>query len=186
MRRVVCSQILAKLHRSAHQPLHVVLPQLSSPQRVLGHRYAHAQRQLTLSPTQRQTIYALATAPGKAGVAVIRVSGPAVKEVYSHMIQKDPSRLKARSMQRCAIVDPQTKELLDDGMYVYFAGMGPLQRYPAATLTFLSQGPSHIRPRTFSSCIFMADEPSYLPYWWLWPGSLDVVLLKQGSSPDAL
>ncbi|KAG8886501.1 mitochondrial splicing system protein [Tulasnella sp. 331] len=84
---------------------------------------------LPLSPSQRQTIYALATPPGKAGVAVIRISGPEVEAVYSKIIrpssQSAQSRARAlpkpRNMERCEIVDPETHEVLDDGLVVYFA-----------------------------------------------------------------
>ncbi|KAG8960218.1 mitochondrial splicing system protein [Tulasnella sp. 408] len=85
---------------------------------------------LTLSPSQRQTIYALATPPGKAGVAVIRVSGPAVPDVYAKIVRKvggktkDPETAnlpKPRVMERAEIVDPDTDEILDDGLVVYFA-----------------------------------------------------------------
>lgn len=84
---------------------------------------------LSLSPSQRQTIFALATPPGKAGVAVIRISGPAVQEVYTQMIRpisasvpKSGKLPKPRVMERCRIMDPESGDLLDDGLVVYFAG----------------------------------------------------------------
>ena len=45
----------------------------------------------------RETIFALATAPGRAGVAVIRVSGPDVVAILTDLTGKDkaPSSRKA-------------------------------------------------------------------------------------------
>lgn len=89
---------------------------------------------LTLSDAQRRTIYALSTPPGKAGVGVVRLSGPSVPEVWKRMVK--PTR-KARKhdtstttrelpeplkMERCRFINPETGEVLDDGLAVYFKG----------------------------------------------------------------
>ncbi|OJT13192.1 tRNA modification GTPase GTPBP3, mitochondrial [Trametes pubescens] len=86
--------------------------------------------QLVLSDAQRRTIYALSTPPGKAGVAVIRVSGPDALEVWRQVVQtrregkgkapeRDPEPWK---MHRCHVVHPRTQEVLDDGLAVFFKG----------------------------------------------------------------
>ncbi|KAH9894153.1 tRNA modification GTPase TrmE [Cubamyces lactineus] len=86
--------------------------------------------ELPLSDAQRRTIYALSTPPGKAGVAVVRVSGPDVLAVWRHMVQtgrdgkgkareRDPEPWK---MHRCRVVHPTTKEVLDGGLAVFFKG----------------------------------------------------------------
>jgi tRNA modification GTPase len=79
-----------------------------------------------LSDAQRRTIYALSTPPGKAGVAVIRVSGPDALEVWRRMVVKPSGQSskepKPWKMERCRIVDPITGETLDDGLAAYFAG----------------------------------------------------------------
>ncbi|KAG9015035.1 mitochondrial splicing system protein [Tulasnella sp. JGI-2019a] len=84
---------------------------------------------LPLSPSQRRTIYALATPPGKAGVGVIRISGPKVKDVYAKMIKPTSTSARNRGgtlpnptkMERCEVINPETQEVLDDGLVVYFA-----------------------------------------------------------------
>lgn len=79
-----------------------------------------------LSDAQRQTIYALSTPPGKAGVAVVRVSGPDALQVWRRMVQtqkrsQDVSP-EAWKMERCRIAHPENGEMLDDGLAVYFRG----------------------------------------------------------------
>ncbi|KAI0829337.1 tRNA modification GTPase TrmE [Trametes gibbosa] len=86
--------------------------------------------QLPLSDAQKRTIYALSTPPGKAGVAVIRVSGPNALDVWRHIVQtRHEGKGKAREscpepwkMHRCRVVHPGTQEVLDDGLAVVFKG----------------------------------------------------------------
>lgn len=86
--------------------------------------------QLLLSDAQRRTIYALSTPPGKAGVAVVRISGPDALEVWRKVVQtRREGKGKARErdpepwkMHRCHVVHPQTQEVLDDGLAVFFKG----------------------------------------------------------------
>jgi tRNA modification GTPase len=81
---------------------------------------------LPLSDSQRQTIYALATPPGKAGIGVIRISGPASLVVWRELI---PARKRTVpepcKMTRCRFVDPLNGETLDDGLAVFFKGVSP-------------------------------------------------------------
>jgi tRNA modification GTPase len=77
------------------------------------------------SDAQRQTIYALSTPPGKAGVAVVRVSGPNALLVWEKMAR---TTKKTRSptpwkMERCRLVQPDDdSHQIDDGLAVYFKG----------------------------------------------------------------
>ncbi|KZV65655.1 tRNA modification GTPase TrmE [Peniophora sp. CONT] len=78
------------------------------------------------SDAQRQTIYALASASGPAGIAVVRVSGPRARDVRAHMVRpahrrpnQDPVPWK---LERCTVVDPETEEVLDDALAVFFPG----------------------------------------------------------------
>ena len=65
------------------------------------------------------TIFALSSGPGKAGVAVIRVSGPAVREALARMAP--PDVLDRRAALR-RIVHPVTGDVLDHALVLYFAG----------------------------------------------------------------
>ena len=68
------------------------------------------------------TIYALATAPGRAGVAVMRVSGPRAFEMAGLL---RPARLPpARMAQRRAVVDPQTGQTVDHALILAFPAPG--------------------------------------------------------------
>ncbi|KAI8984989.1 tRNA modification GTPase TrmE [Trametes punicea] len=83
---------------------------------------------LLLSDAQKKTIYALSTPPGKAGVAVIRISGPDALEVWRQVVQTHHGRKgKVREtapepwkMHRCRVVHPVSGEVLDDGLAVFF------------------------------------------------------------------
>jgi len=88
---------------------------------------------LTESHNEKKTIYALSTPPGRAGVAVIRISGPNALDVYYSMVTTSSGthlEHKGRAvepkpwrMERCSICDAQTEEILDDGLAVFFKGM---------------------------------------------------------------
>ena len=68
-----------------------------------------------------ETIFALASAPGRAGVAVIRVSGPAAGNVLRDIcgLSAPP---EARRAIRCRMVEPASESALDDGLAIWFAG----------------------------------------------------------------
>ncbi len=63
------------------------------------------------------TIFALSTAPGRAGIAVIRVSGPAAGDLVDALA---PPRAKKRFAALRRIRDPQTGETIDDGLVIWF------------------------------------------------------------------
>ncbi|KAF8211538.1 tRNA modification GTPase GTPBP3 [Mycena galopus ATCC 62051] len=78
--------------------------------------------QPVLSDAQRSTIYALSTPPGKAGVAVVRVSGPNALDVWSRVVKTRKRLHEPWKMERCQIIHPETGETLDDGLAVFFKG----------------------------------------------------------------
>ena len=89
----------------------------------------HTPPSLVRSEAQRKTIYALSTPPGKAGVAVIRVSGTEALNVWTDFVCIRSKKGKSKEMlpepwkmYRCDVVHPQTGELLDSGLAVYFKG----------------------------------------------------------------
>lgn len=63
------------------------------------------------------TIFALATAPGRAGVAMVRVSGPRAGKALTRLGVTPP---KPRVAMRSAITDPDSGERLDDGLVLWF------------------------------------------------------------------
>ena len=64
------------------------------------------------------TIFALSSGPGKAGVAVIRVSGPAARDALVRMAPPDVLNRRA-ALRR--IVHPVTGDVLDQALVLYFA-----------------------------------------------------------------
>lgn len=67
-----------------------------------------------------QTIYALSTVFGKSGVAVIRISGEQSINVIQQMTNIDIPSIKSRYAYFTNIVMPETKELLDKALVIYF------------------------------------------------------------------
>jgi len=65
------------------------------------------------------TIFAPATAVGRAGIAVIRVSGEAAVRVLSALCGKAPT---ARQATRVTLKDPRSGEGLDEGLAIWFPG----------------------------------------------------------------
>jgi len=64
------------------------------------------------------TIYALSTAPGRAGVAIIRVSGPEVVRALSALTGKSPPPARVATVARLRDAAGRT---IDEGLILYFA-----------------------------------------------------------------
>jgi len=64
------------------------------------------------------TIYALASASGRAGVAVYRLSGPQSGGALTAIT--GTGLPKPRQATRCSIIDPSTGEKIDDGLVLWF------------------------------------------------------------------
>ncbi len=69
--------------------------------------------------SDKPTIFALSSGAGKAGIAVIRISGPQARQVMSLM--SAPEVLDRRAGFR-RIIHPQTRALLDMAVVIFFAG----------------------------------------------------------------
>jgi tRNA modification GTPase len=65
------------------------------------------------------TIFAPATAPGRAGIAVVRVSGPAAAEACRALTGRAPPAPRRAGLRR--VRDPATGELLDQALVLWFA-----------------------------------------------------------------
>ncbi len=68
----------------------------------------------------KNTIYALSTVFGKSGVAVIRISGNSVLSVISKITNIDINTIKPRYAYFTDIINPNTKEILDKSLVLYF------------------------------------------------------------------
>jgi tRNA modification GTPase len=68
--------------------------------------------------TTTSTIFALSSAPGRAAVAVIRVSGPAARSVLESLSGKVP---EPRRATLATLRDPDTGTPLDQGLILFFA-----------------------------------------------------------------
>jgi len=120
----------AVLHRSSpwncrlHRPNRSSLQFDATGHASRTHTTLSVKSEPTLSDAQRRTIYALSTPPGKAGIAVIRVSGPDALDVWRRMTRKKKSGDTPTPwmLQRRHVVDPETEEKLDDSLTVFFKG----------------------------------------------------------------
>jgi hypothetical protein len=65
----------------------------------------------------QQTIFALASGVGKAGIAVFRISGPSAKLALSVLAKKE--KMVPRRATRVRIIDPVSEELLDEALAIY-------------------------------------------------------------------
>jgi len=75
---------------------------------------------MNTDPISPDTIFALASAPGRAGVAVIRISGPAAGDVLREICGFADLPEPRRTI-RCRMVDPADGTALDDGLAIRFA-----------------------------------------------------------------
>lgn len=69
--------------------------------------------------TQADTIYALATPPGRGALAIVRLSGPHVPDVLTALCGAVPP---ARHAKLAKISDPATGDILDHAVVTYFKG----------------------------------------------------------------
>ena len=81
-------------------------------------RWSIARADLLRGMAEPQTIFALSSAPGRAGIAVVRVSGPGAGDVVDALA---PPRPKDRVAGLRRIRDPQTGEIIDEGLVLWFA-----------------------------------------------------------------
>lgn len=99
------------------------------------------------------TIFALATPPGRSGVAVVRVSGPGTRESLTALTGR---AVKPRLATLCRLRDPVSREAIDEALVLFFAGSASytgedvaeyhLHGSPAVVrslVAFLSSQPGH-------------------------------------------
>ncbi len=69
-------------------------------------------------PSGPDTIFALASAPGRAAVALVRLSGPACASVCRRLTGRPPPPARRAALRR--LCDPESLELLDRGLVLWF------------------------------------------------------------------
>ena len=104
----------------------------------------------------RDTIFALASGVGKAAIAVIRLSGPAAPQALEALTGS--SAHDARTARLRAIRDPQTGEILDRAIVLWFPAPNSFTGEDMAELQ-VTGGPSVVRG--VSSCL--ARQPGFRP-----------------------
>src|SRR5947209_7306736 len=68
---------------------------------------------------QNDTIFAMATAPGRAAVAICRVSGPRTREAVARLAGRVPA---PRHAQLARLVQPASAEVIDEAVVLFFPG----------------------------------------------------------------
>ncbi len=66
------------------------------------------------------TIYALSSGPGISGISVIRVSGPETKKVIQELTQSEIPKPRVATIKKINKIN--TKELIDEGILIWFPG----------------------------------------------------------------
>ncbi|MCT4634780.1 MAG: tRNA uridine-5-carboxymethylaminomethyl(34) synthesis GTPase MnmE [Rickettsiales bacterium] len=67
----------------------------------------------------KKTIFALATPPGKSGVAIIRISGPNAFSCINQLTKKDPPKARQATLRN--IINPITNQLIDKAVILTFS-----------------------------------------------------------------
>ncbi len=65
-----------------------------------------------------ETIFALASAPGRAGIAVFRISGARARDVFAHLCRHAVP--PPRQAVRVQLFDPRSGEAAEDGLALWF------------------------------------------------------------------
>jgi tRNA modification GTPase len=114
------------------------------------------------------TIAAIATAPGRAGIGVVRVSGPAVRNIAATILRR---KLQARVATLCNFLDPESR-ILDRGIAIFFPaphsytgedvlelqGHGGLAVLRLVLRTCLDHGARPAQPGEFTQRAFLNDK----------------------------
>ena len=68
------------------------------------------------------TITAISTAPGEGGIGIVRVSGPASKDIMRRIMSGCPKDIEARHAYLAKVTDPETSEIIDEAIFLFFKG----------------------------------------------------------------
>ncbi|HEV2273853.1 MAG TPA: tRNA uridine-5-carboxymethylaminomethyl(34) synthesis GTPase MnmE [Acidobacteriaceae bacterium] len=79
-----------------------------------------ARQDMPARPHPTETIVAISTPPGRGGIGIVRLSGPAAGEIAAPMLRLRSALAHAQA-RFAAILDPGTQEKLDEAVVTYFA-----------------------------------------------------------------
>ncbi|KKY39564.1 putative isoform cra_b [Diaporthe ampelina] len=106
---------------SGHRHVHTSIPQFSQVKSSQGDREYHG-IDVIAGPSKNDTIYALSSAQGRAGIAVIRISGPACLDIYQKLCpRKQPPKPRYAAVR--TLYHPEhlgAANILDSGALVLY------------------------------------------------------------------
>lgn len=102
------------------------------------------------------TIAAVATAPGRAALATLRVSGPATAGIAARVLRPWP--LVARRVTRVEVADAESGELLDDALATWFPGPHSYTGEDALELSV--HGGTYIPARVLAALVAAGARPA--------------------------
>ena len=113
---------------------------------------------MTISPLPNDTIAAIATAPGRGAVAMLRVSGPGARQVLARVAPSvDP---QPRVQKLVAIRHPETGELLDRALVTLFPAPGS---YTGEDTVEISTHGGALTPQLVLGALLAAGARAALP-----------------------
>ena len=80
----------------------------------------------TMATVRSDTIFAPATAPGRAALAIVRLSGPSAGDVCRRLTGRPPPAPRRAALRR--MHDPHSREALDQGLVLWFPAPRQLHR----------------------------------------------------------
>jgi len=110
----------------------------------------------TAARNRSDTIVAIATAPGRSAVSIIRLSGRSASDIARRCVTPWPAR--PRELTRCRVREPMTDRHLDDGLVAEF----PAPRsYTGETVVEIhSHGGSYVAVAIQAACVTAGARPA--------------------------
>ena len=86
-----------------------------------------AQQDALSPPVNTETIVAVSTPPGRGGIGIVRLSGPQARQIAEPMLRSRHA-MQHQQARFADILDPETREKLDEAVVTYFAAPALLHR----------------------------------------------------------
>ena len=102
------------------------------------------------------TIAAIASAPGRGAIAMVRLSGPRAVDIARQIATPWPET--ARRATRCTVRDPERGDVLDDAMVTVFPGPGS---YTGETVVeFCTHGGTFVPAAVLAALVYAGARPA--------------------------